>query len=121
MDLMERLQVLKTAGQIDEANYQLMGKIINSLGDKWEISLDEEAAAMLITHLAIALERVRKNGEIVPLDNALCEEVKRSVFADRGQQMIHEWEELLGRGFPEEEKGYLMLHACTLLERMANK
>ena len=121
MNLLERLELFETTGQISTHNCRLMKKIVENLHNKWKVSLNDECAATLITHLALAWERVGRNELAKPLDDMLYQEVRGSTFVDCGQQILKEWEKILGHEFPEAEKGYLLLHTCTLLEKMGDE
>ena len=51
-------------------------------------------------------------------DAALVAEVHRSAFYERSQAMLDRIETLLQVSFPTEEKGYLLLHLCNLLQKV---
>jgi transcriptional regulatory protein LevR len=117
MDLTVRLQILKDAGQISEQCYQSMLKLIDVLAEKWNIILNEENGAMLITHVAIAWERILKHEVINAIEELLYKEVESSKYFRQSQQILTDWELELKKAFPQVEKEYIMLHLCALLEK----
>lgn len=114
MDLTMRLQILKDAGQLSEKNYQVIVKVIQMFGDDWNIGLSEENGAMFVTHLAVALERIERGEPVKPLDESIAAELKaQACYADCNQALLR-IETIFGRTISEAEKGYLLVHLCTL-------
>ncbi|MBU5592601.1 PRD domain-containing protein [Clostridium sp. MSJ-4] len=115
MDLTIRLNILKEAGQIDEGIYKDIINIINMFKEKHNISLTEENASMLITHLAISFKRI-KDGEIVnSIEEMIYEEVRCNENYDKSEEIFKDIEKVIESSIPEEEKVFIMMHLCALL------
>ena len=121
MDIKERLQILQSAGTISPETYALMVQIIDRTKSKWNLVLTEENASALLTHLAMARERILKGDIAAPLDAAIFEEIKSSPDYEHASAIVGDWNALLGNLLPEAETGYLLLHLCTLLGQEENK
>lgn len=118
MDLWERVALLQSSGQITKAERLQLDKLLTELRDAWSIPLEDETAVSLVTHLALAGARVNRQETVAPLEAALVAEVHRSAFYERSQAMLDRIETLLQVSFPTEEKGYLLLHLCNLLQKV---
>ena len=118
MDLFEHLALLQMTGQISKNTREHIEKVLAEFQDKREISLENEGAVMLITHLALACTRFEKQAVVAPLDAALMEKVQGSTFCKKSEIILEHIEALLSIHFPEEEQDYLLLHLCCALERM---
>ena len=121
MNIKERLQILQSAGTISQETGTLMIQIIDRTESKWHLILTEENASALLTHLAMARERILKGEIAAPLDAAIFEEIKSSPDYEHAVTIVHDWNGILGNLLPEAETGYLLLHLCTLLGQEENK
>lgn len=117
MSLSMRLQILKDAGQLNEANYQAITKVIEMLADDWNIELTEENGAMFITHLAIAFERIAKGETVKPVEDFVLEELKGQKCFTYCSQALVSITAILGDEIPAEEEGYILIHLCTLFTK----
>lgn len=115
MGLDFRLNILKEAGQLSENGYRIINDIIKIFYTKWDIRLDEENGAMLITHLVTALKRIENNESVDKLDGFLMQQLYGSRYYAEAEKILGELNKLLV--FPENERGYILLHLCTLLEK----
>jgi len=111
-----RLGILKDAAQIDEEVYRSVIKAIYFFQDIWSIELKEENGAMLITHLCIALQRVKNNCPVEKIDEELYEEVKKNQYFEISEKAFYALKSELRIDISENEKSFLMMHLCVLFE-----
>jgi len=71
---------------------------------------------MLITHLCIALNRIEKEEKVSKIESDIFAEVERNAFYAQSEEILAGIEEVLGFKMPEEERGYMLMHLCVLLE-----
>ncbi len=115
MDLTFRIQLLKDSNQIDEETYENLLAIIKLLKDRWGITLTEENGAMLITHMSIALKRIKDNNTVNPLEEDLQEQLRGEAFYSKAEEILEDIDKKLELKLPENEKEYMIMHICTLL------
>lgn len=120
MNINERLELLQVSGTISKETCKLVQQLIIKTREQRKITLTEENAAALVTHMAMARDRILKGEIAAPIDAAIMEEIKGSPDYEKATAIVKEWDELLGIVFPEAEKGYLLLHLCTLLAQEAD-
>jgi transcriptional antiterminator len=84
--------------------------------DKWSIELTEENGAMLITHLSVALERIKKGGIIEGIDSEVYTEIKNHQEFNKCKQLLKDIIEASCTEIPESEETFIMMHLCTLLQ-----
>lgn len=116
MDLQLRLQILKDAGQISEETFESLKRIIEMFKDKWNIELVEENGAMLMTHLSVAMERVKRGEVIEGIDEVIYNEIKNHCEFERCKQIVKDISKQARINIPENEETFIMMHLCTLLE-----
>jgi len=112
-----RLGILKDAGQIDEEVYRNVIKVIAVFDDIWSIDLKEENGAMLITHLCIALQRVKNNCPVEIIDETIYEEVKLNQYFETSEKALCKIKSEMNMDIPEREKSFLLMHLCVLFEK----
>jgi transcriptional regulatory protein LevR len=112
-----RLGILKDAGQIDEEVYGNVIKVISIFHDRWCIDLKEENGAMLITHLCIALQRLKNNCPVEKIDEQIYEEVKINKYFRVCEKALSTLENEMNMELPEGEKSFLLMHLCVLFDK----
>lgn len=117
MELNNRLIILRDSGQIDEEIYDKTLSIISLFKHKWNIGLTEENGAMLITHLCIALQRVKNNCPAEKNDEELYKEVKLNQHFEICEKAFNDIMEEINMDITESEKSFLMMHLCVLFEK----
>ncbi len=76
---------------------------------------EENKAAMFITHLAMAGQRVLDGVVEHPLDNALLDGIKKEPVYQRAEMLKEELLKETDIQFPEAERNFLTVHLCNLL------
>lgn len=119
--LYQRLDLLLAAGQINPTIKEAVVGFGLTVEKKFQLRITEENAAMLITHLAMALARIFR-GEVV---EGLPEEALAELRNERAYQEVPslylELEKKLALSIPEAEKNYITLHTCVLVANCLNK
>lgn len=116
MTLEERLDILENSFLIDSDIKASMLKIINIFKNKYNIFLTEENGAMLITHIAMAMVRIKNNQNIKEIDNLAYEEVIKSDYFDKANNIYGDLENILSASIPEDEKKYILVSICVILD-----
>ena len=114
MDLSFRLGLLKDGGQIDQETYEKLLKVPGIVKDRWGIELLEENGAMLITHMAAALMRVKRGEPVNPIEEEIIIQLRTEKDYASSQHLLKALEEELEIALPEEEKEFIIMHLCTL-------
>ena len=112
--LKQRLVILEQAGQIDDKIIKIITELITIVEKELDVRLTEDNGSMFVTHMAVALSRIQKGEEVVPLDDSLLEEVKSSEIYKIVQSLIEKIEDELQIRIPQSEFGYIALHLCNL-------
>lgn len=114
MDLMIRLNILKDAKLISENGYEGIVKTIAYFKEEKGLVLTEENGAMFITHLCSALTRI-ENGELVnKIEDFIFEEIQKDSKYDETVEIVNHLENVLGK-LPKDERDFIEMHICTLL------
>lgn len=95
-----------------------MIKIINMFRNKHNIILTEENASMMITHICMAIMRVKKNEEIKSIDSSAYQEVLENENLDKVYEIYNDIIDISNISFPEDEKKYIMVNICVILENI---
>ncbi|MEW8979180.1 MAG: PRD domain-containing protein [Symbiobacterium sp.] len=117
MSLELRLQLLEESGQIGPEVADLTRHVIRKVEERYGVALTEENGAMFVTHLAVALERLRTGQAIdVMLAEGLAEvKAYPREWAFVSEVVAGEAGRRLGVKMPEGEIGFLTAHLITLL------
>ncbi|MDB4896357.1 MAG: putative transcriptional antiterminator [Firmicutes bacterium] len=116
MSLEPRLQLLAESGQISPLVAELTREVMRKVEAAYHIELTEENGAMFVTHLAVALERLRTGQAISEMPEAALAEVK--AYTREWQfmsEVARETAERLHVQVPEGEVGFLTAHLATLV------
>jgi len=116
MEITQRLDILKMSGQLSEEMYYKVLEIIEKFNENHNIVIHEKNGAMLITHLCIALSRIEKEEIVSKIEADIFAEVESNAFYAQSVKILEGIEEVLGFKMPEEERGYMLMHLCVLLE-----
>lgn len=83
MDFEPRLTILHQAGMLSEEDYRKVQDVIRFFQEKYGLTLTEENASAMITHLCAALGRIHRGEPVEPLDE--------EVFVNDGEQTMTAW------------------------------
>lgn len=116
--LLQRLDILKEAGEIDSDIKDAVVDFATGFEKKYEVALTEENASMLITHLAMALSRIRKGDSVDEMDELALNEVKQYDVYQELDVFYKVLEDKLKVAIPESEQGFIALHATALINKL---
>ncbi|RRD39999.1 PRD domain-containing protein [Leptotrichia sp. OH3620_COT-345] len=112
-----RLEILKNSGVIDEEIYRTVTDLIIYLNEKWGIILTEDNGAMFITHLSMALKRIKKGESVNNVDYEVFQEILMSDKITEIEKIYEDIEKnIFNKKLPEEEKKYILINLLLIEE-----
>lgn len=119
--LEQRIEILRDAGQIDQETVDYLFKTMEFLGQKTNCYPNEENAAMLFTHFAMAISR-QKNGETCgEMDAVLYEQLEADEQFSNAKSIWDNIHETCPITFDKVEEPFMLLHLTTFLTNVASK
>lgn len=118
MDLIFRLELLKKANQIDEEVFMAMKGVIDLFKSNWDIELTEDNGQMMVTHLSMALMRVKNSLPVNEIDEEVYEDVKESDFFIKAGEILEDMKNILPVELPASEKKYMLVNNTLILENL---
>lgn len=115
--LKERLKILYEGDQIDRKIKDAVERAIKTIEKKYRIEVNETNGTMLVTHLAMALMRIKKGEKVEGLSPIALEELKKEKEYENCMYFCTKLEEELGFLIPIGEKGYISLYLCNLINQ----
>lgn len=117
MELEFRLKILKDSNQISEDTYENVIKIISIIRQNYNIDISEENGGMFITHIAIALERIKINESVEAnnIDEDIYEEILKNEHFEKCKAITNEIQEEININIPEGEERFIIMHLCTMI------
>lgn len=119
--LLARLNILKDAGEIDQEILDAVEIFVQKVEKEFDIKLTEDNASMLITHIAMALPRIKNGKEIDSIGEIVLEELKASEGYIKIPDIVFLLENKLRIKIPETELGYIALHLCSIIAQKNKK
>ena len=120
MDLQTRLEILCSTGTISNEPREVMLNVIKMFQEKHQITLTEENGAMMTTHLSMAITRVKNNEPVKVINEEVYQEILESGFLEKAQEIYKDLESVLDVKLPEDEKKYMLVNICTILDIINN-
>ncbi len=117
MDLQTRLEILNASGAISDCTKDVMLNVIEMFNEKHNIELTEENGAMMVTHLSMAIMRVKNNEPVKTIDEEVFRETLESEHIERANLIYDDLSEVLDITLPEDEKKYMLVNICVILEK----
>ncbi|MFL0251307.1 PRD domain-containing protein [Clostridium neuense] len=116
MNLKERIKILKDANQIDNSVEVSLLNIINMFWDNFNIKLTEKNGSMLITHLAVALERIKQGKCKTGIDEDIYKEIQQNEFYGKSVNALSKIADICNIDIPYNEQTFIIMHLCTLFQ-----
>ncbi len=110
----ERIKVLIDGKVITSDIGRYVCSVIELL-DVYGIKTDKEITNMMLTHLAMATQRILEGRETEMLDNSIWKEIEEDTCYGKAKELLEKIEELSFLTYPEGERRYLMMHICNML------
>lgn len=111
--LNQRLEILLNSGVISQRILDYCKTAVKLL-IKQKPEADGDRAAMFITHLAMAGQRILEGKEEKPLDGQILESVKQEPAYSRALDFLTYMLNQTDLEFPDTEKDFLTVHLCNL-------
>ena len=109
MDFEPRLSILRQAGMLSDEDYQKVQDVIRYFQEKYDLTLTEENASSMITHLCAALGRIQRGEPVEPLDEPTFPKALEAT-----QEIVRD----TLPGLPENEQKFLTMHIGVLLAQV---
>ncbi|MGL6064536.1 MAG: PRD domain-containing protein [Fusobacteriaceae bacterium] len=117
MNLHTRLEILNNSGAITNCTKEVMVNVIQMFNEKHGIELTEDNGAMMVTHLSMAIMRVKNNEPVKAIDEEIFKEILESSYIEKANHIYKDLIEVLDVILPESEKKYMLVNICVILEK----
>ncbi|MGL5427008.1 MAG: PRD domain-containing protein, partial [Cetobacterium sp.] len=84
----------------------------------YNIVLSEDNGAMMVTHLSMAIMRVKNNDPVKTIDEEVFRETLESEHIPKANIIYEDLEKVLDVVLPEDEKKYMLVNICVILEHI---
>lgn len=112
-ELFERLRILEDGGLISTAVTTDCRKVMELvLAEKADV--DGERFGMFVTHLAMAMQRIRNGEEEMPIDRQILETVKLDAVYPKAEAFSEKVSGVCNVEFTQTELDFLKVHLCNL-------
>ena len=111
--LKERIDILKTSGVIDRDVANFVTEVIDDFSSK---HFDEGKMEMFTTHLAMAIERIKKNEPVETLDDIIWNDVKNNENFENATKLFKVLSAKSPVTITDSEERFLLMHICNLLQ-----
>ncbi|MDF2613460.1 MAG: hypothetical protein K0S71_1246 [Clostridia bacterium] len=115
---MERINLLKEYGIVNESGYEDLLTIKRVFAEKFNIILTEENAGVMITHIATAFKRLETKEKVNPIDENVLEELKKEEVYIKAAEILKCLKEAVRNQLSKEEDTFILVHICTLLSQL---
>jgi transcriptional regulatory protein LevR len=116
MDLEERLNILVSGNVISDEVKKAVLRVIGRFKDQWRIELNDGNGGRMVTHLAMALMRVKLNSEVNPLEEEQYGEFTSSEFFGQALAITDDLCQWVPLELPKAEREYLVVNICLILD-----
>ena len=114
----ERLRILVSGGMISPGVEDMVRRVIKRLETEWHITLTEENGGRMVTHLAMALMRIREGEKINAPDEDQFDEFKTSKFFAEAVAITDDLVSLAPLSLAGSERAYLIINICLIMEEL---
>jgi hypothetical protein len=111
-----RLDLLEDSGQVSQVARQQALDFVDAVESTFDVALDEENGAMLITHLAMALTRSERREPLDEEPPAVIVDEARANVTELAfvREKLDAYGAVLGEPLPESEYVFMTAHLCTV-------
>ena len=115
MDFEPRLTILHQAGMLADEDYRKVQDVIRFFQEKYGLTLTEENASAMITHLCAALGRIHRGEPVEPLDEEVYEETSQEPTFPKALEATQALVREILPDLPEDEQKFLTMHIGVVL------
>lgn len=112
----ERLGILRDGNVISAEVESLVKRAISRLEERWKIMLTEEAGGRMVTHLAMALMRIKRHENIPAPETDVMNEFRGMDAFFLSETIVNDLIEWTPMELPDSEKKYMIVNLCLLLD-----
>ena len=112
-ELYARLQILEDGGLISGAVTACCKKMIGLVQEE-KPDVDGERFGMFVTHLAMAMQRIRNGETEMPIDSQVLETVKMDPVYPKAEAFSKKMFAVCDVEFTQTEQDFLKVHLCNL-------
>lgn len=112
-ELLYRLKILKKSNLITEIQYNQLNEFINYVNNiGYNKNLD-----MLITHIAMVMNRINENKEIEKIDNETIQSFKLCNCYKQAEEILYYLQNnIMNQKINDNEKWYVIAHLIAIME-----
>ena len=111
-----RIQILKQGGIIADDVAEFMNQVIDMMAADYP-QIPTDPAAMFTTHLAMALERIKKGEIVEALDEEIFAEVLECPEYPAALGFRDKMLAFCPIPFPDSEAQFILMHICNMLQQ----
>lgn len=117
LTLQERIDLLVASGLVDGQVRELTQWLLSRIAEDYGLVLTEDNAGTFVTHVAMALQRVKRGEPLAGVPEVVDDVVQAHPHqAARAELLARHLGDELGRSLPEPEVRYLALYLCMMTE-----
>ncbi len=113
--LIFRVELLVKSGQISDNAGQKTLDFIKYLSEDRNYELTEENSSMLITHVAMAINRLQLGELVEALDQNISIQLHSSPKITEACEIVDKLVSIIGPSFDEQEYDYILMHVLNLV------
>lgn len=111
---MQRVDILLEANVIQKDTYDFIHQVIKLMKEKHD--LEEKQMEMMITHLAMATERIRSGSIVDEMDKDIYAAVCADADFEVASKVMQVISELSMVEYPHSEQQFMLLHLCNSMK-----
>lgn len=115
MDFDARFEILRGAGMLTAEDEEKVRAVIRYFAQHCQLTLTEENASSMVTHLCAALGRTRRGEPVEPLDPEVYAETRQEPTFGQALEITQGIVREILPEMPEEEQKFLIMHIGVLL------
>lgn len=108
-----RTKILRDSKTIDEDVYDYVMSCIDILEQEVK-NFEPDKAEMIITHIAMAMQRVKNDEKINELDDFIWEGIQKEENFDYSVEIYEKLASISKIAIPNYEKRFIITHICNL-------
>lgn len=116
MDIMERINLMKECGMIDDVAYADLMTIVKIFQKDFQFNLTEENGGVMITHIGAAINRIKSGEKIEPLDREVLRQAADELSYPTALKILAQVKQEMVCKLPDIEQEFLLVHICNTLE-----
>jgi len=111
---MKRLDILLQANAITVGTYDFAHQVISLMKEEYFVA--EEHLEMMITHLVMATERIKRAEIVIGMEEELFSSIRGDAQYEIADSIMKQILAFSKVEFPQSEQQYMLLHLCNSLK-----